>query len=131
MDTAPSLGGIQERVFWAADLILLPTPAEALGADGLRQALETLKKLHTEKNWQGRLFEILPTFVSNQQREHRTIMKSFEEKFGSLVLPPIHRAAVLAECPAYGQTILERQPHSRSADEYIRLADLIVKGCQG
>ncbi len=128
LDTAPSLGGIQERAFWAADLALLPTPAEALGADGLRQALETLKKLNTDKEWRGRLLGILPTFVADRQREHRLITDSFEEKFGSLLLPPIHRAAILAECPAYGQTIFERQPHSRSADEYARLAELVVKG---
>ena len=128
MDTAPSLGGIQERAFWAADLVLLPTPAEALGADGLRQALETLKRLHSEKDWRGQLLGILPTFVTDRQREHRLITDSFEQKFGSLLLSPIHRAAILAECPAYGQTIFERQPNSRSADEYARLADQIVKG---
>lgn len=128
VDTAPSLGGIQERALWAADLVILPTPAEALGADGLRQALETLKRLHMEKSWQGRLFGVLPTFYVDRQREHRLTADSFEEKFGNLLLPPIHRAAIMAECPAYGQTIFERQPNSRSADEYARLTNLVVKG---
>lgn len=36
LDTAPSLGGIQERVLWASDLVIVPTPAEALGSDGVR-----------------------------------------------------------------------------------------------
>jgi chromosome partitioning protein len=30
LDTAPSLGGIQERVLWASDLVIAPTPASAL-----------------------------------------------------------------------------------------------------
>ena len=128
LDTAPSLGGIQERALWAADAVILPTPAEALGADGLRQALETLKKLRSEKSWQGKLFGILPTFYTEVQREHRLIADSFTEKFGDLMLPPIHRAAILAECPAFGQSIFERQPHGRSADEYARLAAMILKG---
>ena len=76
LDTAPSLGGIQERALWAADAVILPTPAEALGADGLRQALETLKKLRAEKSWQGKLFGILPTFYTEVQREHRLIAET-------------------------------------------------------
>ncbi len=49
LDTAPSLGGIQERVLWASDMVIVPTPAEALGSDGLRQVLDTMKRLSAEK----------------------------------------------------------------------------------
>jgi chromosome partitioning protein len=44
-----------------------------------------------------------------------------------LILPPIHRAVVLAECPAFGKTIFEHDPESRAAEEYARLVDIVLK----
>ena len=127
LDTAPSLGGIQERVLWASDLVIVPTPAEALGSDGVRQVLETMKRLSTEKNWQGGLFGVLPTFFMKKVKEHHLNLETLRTNLGDLVLPIIHRAAVLAECPAFGQTIFEHAPDSRAAQEYNRLADIILK----
>lgn len=127
LDSAPSLGGIQERVLWASDLVIIPTPAEALGSDGVRQVLETMKRLSSEKNWQGGLFGVLPTFLMETVREHRLNLDALRSTLWDLILPPIHRAAVLAECPAFGQTIFEHAPRSRAAREYGRLVDIVLK----
>jgi len=127
LDSAPSLGGIQERVLWASDLVILPTPAEALGSDGVRQVLETMQRLAAEKNWQGGLFGVLPTFFMENVKEHKLNLQALRQTLGEVVLPPIHRAAVLAECPAFGQTIFEHAPRSRAAREYGRLADIVLK----
>lgn len=86
LDTAPSLGGIQERVLWASDLVIVPSPAEALCSDEIRQALETMKRLSTEKNWQGGLFGVLPTFFMENLKEHRLNLDSLRTTLGDLVL---------------------------------------------
>ena len=36
-------------------------------------------------------------------------------------------ADMLAECPAFGQTIFEHAPDSRAAQEYSRLVDIVLK----
>jgi len=127
LDTAPSLGGVQERVLWASDLVIIPTSAEALGTDGVRQVLETMKHLSAEKAWKGGLFGVLPTFYMERIKEHRQNLDVLQASLGSWVLPPIHRAAVLAECPAFGQTIFEHDPDSRAAQEYSRLVEIVLK----
>jgi chromosome partitioning protein len=127
LDTAPSLGGIQERVLWASDLVIIPTPAEALGSDGLRQVLDTMKRLSTEKNWKGGFFGVLPTFFMETVKEHRLNLKALHFNLGDLVLPVIHRAVVLAECPAFGKTIFEHAPLCRTTREYARLVDIVMK----
>ena len=127
LDSAPSLGGIQERVLWASDLVIIPTPAEALGSDGVRQVLETMKHLAAEKDWKGGLFGVLPTFFMENVREHNLNLSTLRQTLGDLILPPIHRAAVLAECPAFGGTIFEHAPRSKAAREYGRLADIVLK----
>lgn len=126
-DTAPSLGGIQERVLWASDMVLVPALAEALCSDGVRQVLETMKRLAAEKSWRGGLFGILPTFYMEKVKEHHLNLETLHANLGDLVLPPIHRAAVLAECPAFGQTIFERDPSCRAAQEYSQLVDIVLK----
>jgi chromosome partitioning protein len=127
LDTAPRLGGIQERVLWASDLVIIPTPAEALGSDGVRQVLETMKRLASEKGWKGGLFGVLPTFFMETVKEHRLNWETLRSTLGDLILPSVHRAAVLAECPAFGQTIFEHAPDSRAAQAYSRLVDIILK----
>lgn len=127
LDTAPSLGGVQERVLWASDLVIIPTSAEALSTDGVRQVLETMKHLSAEKVWKGGLFGVLPAFYMERVKEHRQNLEALQSSLGSWVLPPIHRAAVLAECPAFGQTIFEHDPDSRAAQEYSRLVEIVLK----
>ena len=127
LDSAPSLGGIQERVLWSSDLVIVPTPAEALGSDGVRQVLETMKRLASEKGWKGGLFGVIPTFFMETVKEHRLNLEMLRSTLGDLILPPIHRAAVLAECPAFGQTIFEHDPNCRATQEYGRLVDIVLK----
>lgn len=124
-DTAPSVGGLQERAIWASDLVLLPTATEYLSSDGLGQILGTLDALGG-KGWKGKLAGFLPTFYDEQTRESKATLENLLENFGNSVLPPIHRATVLRECAAEGLTIFEKAPDSRAAQEYTTLADYLL-----
>ena len=126
-DTAPSVGGIQERALWAADMVIIPTSTEYLSTDSVRKIAATLLYLQKEKAWYGALLGILPTFYHGQLREHRAAMDDLKQGFGASVLHPIHRAAVLAECPGESKTIFEKDPTCRSAREYQALVDLVLK----
>jgi chromosome partitioning protein len=126
-DTAPSVGGIQERAVWASDLVIVPTATEFLSADGLGKVLRMMSILQHKKKWKGALLGILPTFYDEQTRESRTTMESLQERFGHSLLPPIHRATILRECAASGQTIFETDPTCRAAAEYQALTQLAMK----
>jgi len=118
LDTAPSVGGIQENALYACDLLLVPTSLDHLGLKGLTEILKTLRAVNrpaAPKVW------ILPTFYDEVTRESRVNLAHLQETFGELVLTPIHRATVLRECPAVGRTIFEHAPESRAAEEYARL----------
>jgi len=118
LDTAPSVGGIQENALYACDLLLVPTSLDHLGLKGLTEILKTLraiKRPSPPKIW------ILPTFYDEVTRESQVNLAHLRETFGDLVLSPIHRATVLRECPALGKTIFEHAPESRAAEEYARL----------
>jgi chromosome partitioning protein len=126
-DTAPSVGGIQERAVWASDLVIVPTATEFLSADGLGKVLRMMSILQQKKKWGGALLGILPTFYDEQTRESKTTMESLLERFRESLLPPIHRATILRECAANGQTIFETDLVCRAAAEYQALTQLAMK----
>lgn len=125
-DTAPSVGGIQERAVWASDLLLIPTATEFLAADGLAKMIETVTVLHN-KEWSGALLGVLPTFFDDQTRESKSTLENLQGTFGNRLLSPIHRATILRECAAEGKTIWEKDPESRSAQEYQQVVNLVLK----
>ena len=126
-DTAPSVGGIQERAIYAADLVLIPTATEFLSMDGLAQMMELLTALKDKWHWSGRLLGILPTFYDKQTNESHKSLLDLQEGFGESVLNPIHRATVLRECAAEGKTIFEMAPASRASCEYEELSGEVLK----
>jgi chromosome partitioning protein len=125
-DTAPSVGGIQERAVWASDLVIVPTATEFLSADGVSKVLHMMSILQEKKNWRGNLLGILPTFYDEQTRESKATMDDLRERFDAGLLSPIHRGTILRECAAEGQTIFEADPLCRAAKEYQALTYLVM-----
>jgi len=130
-DTAPSVGGIQERAIWASDLVLVPAATEYLSAAGVRNISEAMAKLAQEHRWGGRVLGILPTFYDEQTRESHSQLDEYRKTFGELVLPPVHRATILRECPGEGRTIFEVEAGADSAQravrEYQELVERVLK----
>jgi chromosome partitioning protein len=126
-DTAPSVGGIQERAIWAADLALIPAATEYLAADGVRKIYEAMVRLKQEHKWTGRALGILPTFYDEQTRESRTQLDEYNSIFKELVLHPIHRATILRECPAEGRTIFEAEAITDTGQRAVREYQAVVE----
>ncbi len=126
-DTAPSVGGIQERAVWASDLVIVPTATEFLSADGVGKVMRMMSILQQKKRWGGALLGILPTFYDEKTRESKATMENLVDRFSPNVLIPIHRATILRECAASGQTIFEIDPTCRAAAEYQVLVQQVAK----
>jgi len=115
LDTAPSAGGLQENALYACDLLVIPSAVDFLSLEGVAQVIKTLKSLRRPA---PPLVRILPTFFDEVTRESKTNLAQLRKAFGDAILAPIHRAAVLRECPALGLTIFEHDGESRAAQEY-------------
>jgi chromosome partitioning protein len=125
-DTSPSVGGLQERAIWAADLVIIPSATEFSSLDSLSKTIVTVKNLRDHKSWHGGILGVLPTFFDNT-RESRISLDELQKEFGERKLTPVHRATVLRECWSEGKTIFEYSPDSRSAEEYLSLTQLVMK----
>lgn len=127
IDTAPSVGGIQERALWASDLVVIPSSTEYLATDGVKKIAATLIKLQQEKNWDGALIGVLPTMFRGRLNEHKASIDELNKGFPEKVLAPIHRATTLSECPGEAKTIFEKDPISRSAEEYKEFTQQVLR----
>jgi len=122
IDTAPSVGGLQEAALFAADLVVIPTAVDYLATEGVVKVMNTLQTLEQKQDWQGAILGILPTFYDQVTRESAATLGDLKKSFGDeTILPPIHRATVLRECASEGVTIWEKAPKSRVAKEYAEL----------
>lgn len=127
IDTAPSLGGLQEAALLAADLVIIPTACDFLAAEGALHTFDTLRTLRDHDGWKGRVLGVLPTFYDETTKESRAMLAELRDTFGQKqVLTPIHRATVVRECGASGVSIWERAPSSRTAEEYRALVERVT-----
>jgi chromosome partitioning protein len=126
LDTAPSVGGIQERAIFAADYVLIPTATEFFSTNGLGQVITTMDQL-AKKGWEGKLLGILPTFYDEVSTESKETMQELIRNFGEAVLPPIHRTTLLREAPAEGKVAHELDPQHRATHEYHALSQHVLK----
>lgn len=123
IDTAPSVGRLQEAALFAADLVIIPTTVDYLATEGVVKVIHTVNALVKRQNWRGSVLGILPTFYDNVTRESQQTLDDLQRTFGAeLILPPVHWATILRECGAEGKTIWEKAASSRPAQEY---ADLV------
>jgi len=125
IDTAPSVGDLQAMALWAADRVLVPTACDYASSEGVMKIYETMAGLQQDFRWGGSILGILPTFFDQQTNETRATLGYLEKHFYGLLFSPIHRATVLRECMAVGQTIYELDPESRAAKEYTDLVDRV------
>lgn len=125
-DTAPSAGGIQERVIWTSNLIVIPVATDYLAVDSLGKTLVMLNDL-TKRGWQGKLAGILPTLHDNITNESRKALSYLKKNYPESTLTPIRRATILRDCTADGLTIWQKPNPGPVADDYLALVELLIK----
>jgi len=86
-DTSPSVGGLQERAIWAADLVIVPTATEFASLDSLAKTVTTIQTLRDKKNWQGGLLGILPHFLM-ELTSHATPCRICRQHSATRCFPP-------------------------------------------
>lgn len=114
IDCAPSVDVLHLAALVAADYLVVPTRLDYLAVDGVNEVLRSLAEVKRRSSAAPDLLGILPTFFERQTRETLVQLEALVEVFGRHVLPPIPVDARLREAPAYGQTIWEYAPASRS-----------------
>lgn len=114
IDCAPSVDVLHVAALVAADWLVVPSKLDYLAVDGVNEVLTSVVEIGQRSPNAPQLLGILPTFFDRQTNETVTQLRTLVKTFGRLVLPPIPVDTKLREAPAYGQSIWEYAPRTRS-----------------
>lgn len=109
IDTAPSIGSVNEELFAEADLILIPLNPTPTDLRALVKALPTIKN-------SGKPFTFMLARVRPNLRNNDGVTMALEAL--GLVLPALmHERVIYAESFAHGKTAFEIDPKGVASNE--------------
>lgn len=128
IDCAPSLGLITLNSLVAADAVIIPIQCEYFALEGLGKLLNTIKGVQKIHNKDLDIEGLLLTMYDSRLRLSNQVVDEVKKHFDNMVFDTIiQRNVRLSEAPSYGESIIKYDATSRGAENYINLANEILK----
>lgn len=128
IDCAPSLGLLTLNGLTAADSVLIPIQCEYFALEGLGKLLNTIKSVQKLHNTDLEIEGLLLTMYDSRLRLSNQVVEEVKKHFDEMVFNTIiQRNVRLSEAPSYGVSIIEYDASSRGANNYLSLAEEIIK----
>ena len=128
IDCAPSLGLITLNSLVAADAVIIPIQCEYFALEGLGKLLNTIKGVQNLHNKELDIEGLLLTMYDSRLRLSNQVVDEVKKHFDNMVFDTIiQRNVRLSEAPSYGESIIKYDATSRGAENYISLANEILK----
>mgnify|MGYP003860138685 CR=1 FL=1 len=139
IDCPPSLGLLTLNALTAAREVLMPMQAHFLALQGVGKLLETVALISQSANPRLKVAGVVLCVHDSSATHTKEVvgdLDSFFEqartqdvpwRFARVFRPAIRRNIKLAECPSFGQTIFDYAPTASGAEDYAKLADVLLK----
>ncbi len=134
IDCPPSLGLLTLNALAAADEVVIPLQPHFLALQGLGKLLETVSLVQRRINPPLRVSGVILCMYESSTKLSGEVLGDLKNFFASsrganlpwsgarIFNTVIRRNIKLAECPSYGTTIFDYEPHSNGAADYRALA---------
>lgn len=127
IDCPPSLGMLTINAFTACDTILIPVQSEYYALEGLSQLLNTIQLVQKHFNPNLKIEGVLLTMLDARTNLGNEVVEEvkrfFKDKVYRTIIP---RNVRLSEAPSHGMSIIDYDPSSRGAKEYMALAKEVL-----
>lgn len=128
LDCAPSLGLLTLNALSASDSVIIPIQCEYFALEGLGKLLNTIKSVQKIHNAQLDFEGLLLTMYDSRLRLSNQVVEEVEKHFEDMVFKTvIQRNVRLSEAPSYGESIIKYDASSKGANNYLSLAEEIIK----
>ena len=128
IDTPPSLGLLTLNALTAANSFLVPIQCEYYALEGVTQLLNTIKVVQKNLNPRLSMEGILMTMHDNRTNLSNQVVEDVKETFKDKVFNTyISRNVRVSEAPSFGQSIIDYDPKSKGAQQYLALAKEVIK----
>jgi chromosome partitioning protein len=127
IDCPPSSGMLVVNALFAVDEVLIPMTGEYLALQGLSHLIRTIKNFEKMLSKKYLTWLVIQRFQA-RRRLAKDVMELLKKHFPNRILATVVReAAMVAECPGLGKTIIEHRPGSRAAREFRQLAEDMIE----
>ena len=127
IDCPPSLGMLTINAFTACDTILIPVQSEYYALEGLSQLLNTIQLVQKHFNPNLKIEGVLLTMLDARTNLGNEVVEEvkrfFKDKVYQTIIP---RNVRLSEAPSHVMSIIDYDPSSRGAKEYMALAKEVL-----
>lgn len=128
IDCSPSLGLITVNALTASDSVIIPVQCEFFALEGIAKLLNTIKIIKSKLNPGLQIEGFLLTMYDNRLRLSNQVYEEVKRHFGDLVFNTvISRNVRLSEAPSHGMSVIDYDPSSKGAKNYIALAKELIK----
>jgi chromosome partitioning protein len=128
IDCPPSLGLLTINALTAADTVLIPIQCEYYALEGLSQLLNTIHLVQKNLNKNLAIEGVLLTMFDNRLNLSQQVAEEVREYFKDKVYKTIIKRNVrLGEAPSFGKPIIMYDAVSVGSQNYISLAEEIIK----
>ena len=128
IDCAPSLGLITLNSLVAADAVIIPIQCEYFALEGLGKLLNTIKGVQNIHNRELDIEGLLLTMYDSRLRLSNQVVDEVKKHFENMVFKTIiQRNVRLGEAPSYGESIIKYDATSKGAENYLNLANEVLK----
>lgn len=128
IDCAPSLGLLTLNALTAADSVVIPIQCEYFALEGLGKLLNTIKSVQKLHNPDLDIEGMLLTMYDSRLRLSNQVVEEVQKHFHDMVFKTIiQRNVKLSEAPSYGESIINFDATSKGANNYLSLAEEIIK----
>ena len=129
IDCHPGCDLLAINALAASDSVIIPVEAHPLGLEGLDQVEKMIKTVQKHLNPSLQIEGVLITKFQLKTKCCRNIYSSVKENFGERIhiFDEIIKYAIdIADAPAYGMSIHEYAPKSKSAVSYAKIASEVM-----
>lgn len=128
IDCPPSLGWLTVNALVAAGKVLIPVQTHYLAFKAVQRLMEFVGKVQSVANPRLEVLAIVPTFFDPRTMHSREVLEELRAAYGDKVFdPPVKVRVALADAAVAGQSILEFDPPSDSAQIYRRMAEVLYE----
>ncbi len=131
IDCAPYLGLLTMNALLAADVVLIPTQAQAIDLRGLNLFLKAIEQVQQDLNPQLEILGILVTFFDQRLNHHKDALAAMQESGLPVFDTKIGRSVRVAEAAIRGQSIVSAEPKNPQAKNYSQLAEWVNRWLDG
>ncbi len=123
IDCPPSLGLLSLNALTTASEVFIPVQTQFFALQGMGKLLDVIKLVKRRLNPSLELTGILLTMFDKRTNLAHEVVEEVRRYFKEKVFASMIRSNIrIAEAPGHGKTIIEYDPHSSGARDYMALA---------